>query len=42
MEGAAAAPKTFSRTEKRVSQKKEMKRSPSFTATDDIDKMKVW
>ncbi|XP_060562860.1 LOW QUALITY PROTEIN: protein hobbit-like [Ruditapes philippinarum] len=40
MEGACAAQKTFSRSEKRSSQKKELKRSPSFTATDDIDKMK--
>ncbi|KAL4223452.1 hypothetical protein ACF0H5_016923 [Mactra antiquata] len=39
MEGASAS-KSFTRSEKRASQKKELKRSPSFTATDDIDKMK--
>ncbi|XP_053375801.1 protein hobbit-like isoform X2 [Mercenaria mercenaria] len=39
MEGATAS-KSFSKSEKRSTQKKEVKRSPSFTATDDIDKMK--
>ncbi|XP_052234314.1 protein KIAA0100-like isoform X2 [Dreissena polymorpha] len=41
VEGASSS-KPFSRSEKRSSQRstKEIKRTPSFTATDDIDKMK--
>ena len=43
MDGASSS-KSFSRSDKRASQRsqKELKRSPSFTATDDIDKMKVY
>ena len=39
MDGAAASKPP--KSEKKGQQKKEIKRSPSFPATDDIDKMKV-